>query len=230
VPRSLREKLLSPQGASRGSYNQPVRGGDFDELAFFQAIAASGARALLIGRRALVLLGLPVLTADYDFWIAIDDIPSFNAAAAPFGLVPTRDPVDARSRGRYALENDEHVDVLVARSVPTTDDVTVQFDDVWERRREIALDGRTTVPVPSLNDLIRMNDRVARAIVRVVDRDEARAYLAHPISPEERAEFLALVRWFRRRYPTPAARLAYARRAYARWRDIRAAADAAPRN
>lgn len=28
----------------------------FDELAFFQAVAESGARALLIGRRALVLL------------------------------------------------------------------------------------------------------------------------------------------------------------------------------
>ncbi len=35
----------------------------FDEVAFFKAIAESGARALLIGRRALVLLGLPVLTA-----------------------------------------------------------------------------------------------------------------------------------------------------------------------
>ncbi|HXH25541.1 MAG TPA: hypothetical protein VNI78_09850 [Vicinamibacterales bacterium] len=36
----------------------------FDEVEFFRAIADSGARALLIGRRALVLLGLPVLTAD----------------------------------------------------------------------------------------------------------------------------------------------------------------------
>jgi len=38
----------------------------FDELEFFRAIQQSGARALLIGRRALVLLGLPVLTAEYD--------------------------------------------------------------------------------------------------------------------------------------------------------------------
>jgi hypothetical protein len=33
----------------------------FDELMFFAALHQSGARALLIGRRALVLLGLPVL-------------------------------------------------------------------------------------------------------------------------------------------------------------------------
>jgi hypothetical protein len=46
---------------------QPSR---FDEVSFFRELHRSGARALLIGRRALVLLGLPVLTADYDFWLA----------------------------------------------------------------------------------------------------------------------------------------------------------------
>jgi len=39
-----------------------------------------------------------------------------------------------------------------------------------------------------------------------------------PITQAERDEVEALVRWFRRRYPTPAERLAYVRRAYARWR------------
>jgi hypothetical protein len=33
----------------------------------------------------------------------------------------------------------------------------------------------------------------------------------------EREEILSLVAWFRRRYPTPADRLAYVRRAYRRW-------------
>ena len=46
---------------------------------------------------------------------------------------------------------------------------------------------------------------------------EAREYLERPISDSERDEVLALVRWFRRRYPTPLDRLAYVRRAYARW-------------
>src|SRR6185295_6004002 len=116
-----------------------MRASAFDEIAFFRAVQKSGARALLIGRRALVLLGLPVLTADYDFWIAIDDIAAFNAAAKVFDLVPTHDPEAAGRRGRYALENDEHVDVLVARSVPTTEGVSVLFGDVWARRRPITL-------------------------------------------------------------------------------------------
>lgn len=131
-----------------------MRAGDFDELAFFQAIGSSGARALLIGRRALVLLGLPVLTADYDFWIAIDDVAAFNQAAARVDLAPSHEPDAARRRGRYVLENDEHVDVLVARAVPTVDGATVAFDDVWSRRQTVRLDPGAELHVPSIDDLI----------------------------------------------------------------------------
>jgi hypothetical protein len=138
-----------------GPYNAgDVRGTEFDEVAFFRAIHECGARALLIGRRALVLLGLPVLTADYDFWIAIDDIAAFNTAASRFDLSPTHGPDVARRRGRYALENDEHVDVLVARSVPTTDGVEVPFEDVWARRRPITLGDDLDVQLPHIDDLI----------------------------------------------------------------------------
>ena len=73
-----------------------MQGSEFDEAEFFRAIGASGARALLIGRRALVALGIPVLTADYDCWIHIDDIAVFNTAVEPQGLFPTRTPDEAR--------------------------------------------------------------------------------------------------------------------------------------
>jgi hypothetical protein len=131
-----------------------VQGSEFDETEFFQAIAASGARALLIGRRALVALGIPVLTADYDFWLHIDDIAAFNAAVVPQGLLPTRTPDEARGRGRYVLENDERVDVLVARTVPTVDGVRTSFEDVWSRRRLLEVAVGIAVAVPALDDLI----------------------------------------------------------------------------
>lgn len=131
-----------------------MEGSEFDETAFFRAIERSGTRALLIGRRALVLLGLPLLTADYDFWLHIDDAPAFNEALVPFGLLPTHTPDQARQKGRYVLENDEHVDVLVARAVPTVDGVRVAFDDVWTRRRRISLAEGAGVLLPSLDDLI----------------------------------------------------------------------------
>ena len=131
-----------------------MQGSEFDEAEFFRAIATSGARALLIGRRALVALGIPVLTADYDFWLHIDDIATFNAAVEPQGLFPTRTPDEARGRGRYVLENDERVDVLVARTVPTVDGVRVAFEDVWSRRRTLEAAAGITVAVPALDDLI----------------------------------------------------------------------------
>ncbi len=52
---------------------------------------------------------------------------------------------------------------------------------------------------------------------RELDTAEVRAYLDAPVSDAEREDFLALVTWFRRRYPTPAERLAFVRRAYPRW-------------
>ena len=131
-----------------------MQGSNFDEAEFFQAIAACSVRALLIGRRALVALGIPVLTADYDFWLHIDDIATFNAALEPLGPFPTREPDEARRRGRYALENDEHVDVLVARTVPTVDGLPVAFDDVWSRRRALEVAPGALVAVPALDDLI----------------------------------------------------------------------------
>lgn len=131
-----------------------MQGSEFDERAFFRAITASGARALLIGRRALIALGLPLMTRDYDFWLHADDAALFNATAAPFDLFPNRSPADARSFGRYVLENDEKVDVLVARGVSTTDGVQVVFADVWERRRTIEIAPGVGTAIPSLDDLI----------------------------------------------------------------------------
>lgn len=53
---------------------------------------------------------------------------------------------------------------------------------------------------------------------RVLSPDEVRAALAVPLGEAEEADARALIRWFRRRYPTPSQRLAYVRRAYRRWR------------
>src|SRR4029450_11924562 len=115
-----------------------MEGSAFDEAGFFRAIARSGARALLIGRKALVVLGLPVLTADYDFWVHPDDAGSFNEAAKRFDLFPSLPPEEARKRGRYVLENDEKVDALLAHAVSTVDGVEVRFDELWSRRRSVA--------------------------------------------------------------------------------------------
>ena len=126
---------------------------EFSEEAFFAAIATSGARVLLIGRRAILALGVPVLTADYDLWVAFDDVEALNAALVPLGLQPNRAPDEARRRGRYALENDEHVDVLLARAATAVTGEKLSFDDAWSRRQTVRF-GAVDVTLPSLDDLI----------------------------------------------------------------------------
>lgn len=59
--------------------------------------------------------------------------------------------------------------------------------------------------------------RVRALAERRLSPEEVRAALAVPLGRAEEEESRSLIRWFRRRYPTPAARLAYARRAYRRW-------------
>jgi hypothetical protein len=97
-----------------------VEGSEFTEARFFGAIAESGARVLLIGRRAMVALGIPVLTADYDLWVAFDDVEKLNEALAPLDFVANRAPEQARSTDRYILENDEHVDIQLIEALRRT--------------------------------------------------------------------------------------------------------------
>jgi hypothetical protein len=125
---------------------------EFDEEAFVRAL--SSVRALLIGRRALIALGLPVLTADYDVWLHIDDIEALNGQLAPLDLVPNRSPDEARRAGKYVLENGEHVDVFVARAIPTVDGLQVRFDDLWARRQTVPYSPGVAVVMPSVDDLI----------------------------------------------------------------------------
>jgi hypothetical protein len=131
-----------------------MRGSEFDENEFFRRIAMSGARALLIGRQALIALGIPVSTRDYDYWIHIDDIAIFNESISSLGFAANRSPEEARIHGRYVLENDERVDVLVARVVPAIGGPRVAFDDVWPRRRALEVAPGIAVQLPTVDDLI----------------------------------------------------------------------------
>ena len=67
-----------------------------------------------------------------------------------------------RRRGRYVLENDERVDVLVARSVPTIDGTAVEFERLWDSRATIALAPGVDVVLPSVDGLILTKQVAAR--------------------------------------------------------------------
>jgi hypothetical protein len=135
-------------------YPCTVHAGEFSDEDFFRALATSGARVMLIGRRALILLGAPVMTADYDVWVHIEDIDLLNAAFARFDQVPNRSAEEARKVGRYVLENGERIGVMVARAASTPEGETLDFASAWARRREITLLPDVAVPIPCLDDLV----------------------------------------------------------------------------
>lgn len=136
--------------------------GGFDEGSFFGELAAREVRYLLIGRRAIAALGAPVLTSDYDLWVAFEDIEELNAVGAKFDLAPTHTPESARARGRYVLEGDEHIDVMIAREKTTHDGVSLTFDDAYARRRVIEAYG-SQVSIPTIDDLITTKRWALRA-------------------------------------------------------------------
>lgn len=67
-----------------------------------------------------------------------------------------------------------------------------------------------------------VRERINALTQRRVSADEVWRALHDPVSAAEREDVAALVRWFMTRYPTPRERLAYARRAYARWQGVHA--------
>lgn len=65
--------------------------------------------------------------------------------------------------------------------------------------------------------LTAVPEAVRTLLDRTLPADEFQRLLAIPLTDREREDTRALVRWFTRRYPTPAERFAYIRRARARW-------------
>ena len=144
---------------------------EFSDEDFFRTLQVCGARALLIGRRALIALGAPVMTADYDVWLHQDDIERLNLAFEPFAHFPNRarprvdhaaaEPQtcrhEARRTGRYVLEYGERIDVMVARGATTPAGEVLTFDDAWTRRVAVTVIPGVhgvSVQLPCIDDLI----------------------------------------------------------------------------
>ena len=133
----------------------------FDETAIFACMRASGARFLLIGRKALVAYGAPVMTADYDVWLHIDDIEAFNYALFPMDFASNWDSATAHARGRYVLEGGDRIDVLVARACSTPAGVALGFDEAFARSVSLG-EGEGAVQLPCIADLITTKEWASR--------------------------------------------------------------------
>jgi len=110
---------------------------------------------------ALVVLGLPVMTADYDFWLHIDDIEAFNACPTHLTCCPhsarTRPASGPLCAGERRTRRRADFPVHANRGGPT-----VTFDEMWARRQAVPLNDTTMVTLPSVRDLILTKRFAAR--------------------------------------------------------------------
>ena len=72
-------------------------------------------------------------------------------------------------------------------------------------------------PKPIKGPSHETRERIRLIAERKLTLEEFNAYVNAPMSDEERNDILASISWFKRRYPTPADRLAAARKAAAQW-------------
>ncbi len=126
-----------------------------DPLDFLRRLHASDMRYLLVGRQAMVLLGAPVLSADYDFYLSPEpeDLKTLLSLAEDLRLEVS--PKQASRRPFFSLLGDTlKLDFFRARrySIPGGESFT--FDEIFERRKVIPVDD-FAVYVPTVRDLIR---------------------------------------------------------------------------
>jgi len=129
----------------------------FDLIGFLRAVHGRGIRCLLIGRWAVAQHGAPVVTADYDFWVAPKDrvrlfrlleelfdaeLPPENQWKRPIVTAYVGpDKIDCFSHGKTINEEGQEL----------------VFDEIYARSEEKKdPEDNLVVRVPSIDDLIAM--------------------------------------------------------------------------
>lgn len=114
-------------------------------------------RYLIIGRRAVILYGGPVLTADHDLWIhpadkkktlsLLSDELGFELSDAP----DTKKPIVSGFSGMKKF------DFFFQRSIKNIENDTIEFEKCYTNSiLKEDLTGNVSFRIPSIDDLIRL--------------------------------------------------------------------------
>ena len=128
------------------------------ELGFFEIIKdfnQLGIRYLIIGRRAAVLYGAPVLTADYDFWIdAADRTRVLDYFINKDCSLP--EPEDRLKPVVQVYAGPSKIDLFFHRSVRNVEGDLIEFETCYENAT-IKEDPEQDIffRIPSIDDLIK---------------------------------------------------------------------------
>jgi len=126
-----------------------------DPIDFLKELYARDLPYLLVGRQALVLLGAPLLSADYDFYFS----PEPEHLGELLGLAREREleipREDLREKPFFSLLSDNlKLDFFRCRAYTAKDGDAFTFDELFARKKIIPA-GDFAIYVPSIRDLIR---------------------------------------------------------------------------
>ena len=130
------------------------------EVKFFDLIRSFNRqriRYLIIGRRAVILYGGPVLTADHDLWIhPVDKKKALSILLGKFGFELSHPP-DTRKPVVTGFSGMKKYDFFFQKSVRNFEKETIEFEECY-KNSTIKEDSAEDVSfrIPSIEDLIRL--------------------------------------------------------------------------
>lgn len=114
-------------------------------------------RYLIIGRRAVVLYGGPVLTADHDLWLHPEDKKKFLLLLSENLNFELSDSPDTQRPVVTGFSGTKKYDFFFQRSVKNIENETIEFEKCYNNS-VLKKDVREKVSfrIPSIDDLIRL--------------------------------------------------------------------------
>ena len=114
-------------------------------------------RYLIIGRRAVILYGGPVLTADYDLWInPIDKKKTLSLLSDELGFELSDSP-DTKKPIVSGFSGMKKFDLFFQKSIKNIENEIIEFEECY--KKSILKKDRTEdlgFRIPSIDDLIRL--------------------------------------------------------------------------
>ncbi|NVM21264.1 MAG: hypothetical protein HWN68_05740 [Desulfobacterales bacterium] len=128
---------------------------ELDFLDIVKDFNRMGIRYLIIGRRAVVLYGAPVLTADYDFWIDSRDRSVVLSYFLKKGC-SLSDSEDSMKPIIQAYTGPKKIDLFFHKAIRNLEGELVEFKSCYENAtiREDHEQG-ISFYIPSIDDLIK---------------------------------------------------------------------------
>ena len=114
-------------------------------------------RYLIIGRRAVILYGGPVLTADHDIWLHPEDKKKALSLLSEKLDFELSHPPDTKRPIVTGFSGTKKYDLFFQRSVKNIENETIEFEGCYKNSTVLeAPEENISFRIPSIDDLIRL--------------------------------------------------------------------------